>query len=181
MITGYHTVEDRDNPHYIELEGPFRCEREDAWLGHGYYFWDTYQPWAHEWGKNAYKSKGYVVCSAMISNDETIMWDLYGNVAHNLEFIAALETLLESGKYKSQDEILTSDVIDFLRIKGLFHYLSVRVGDLYVQTKKVALKHPDERGRRAYMNVGERVQICLFEKSELTLCDFSIIFPEKYL
>jgi len=180
MITAYHTVEDRENPDQIKLEGPFRCEREDAWLGYGYYFWDTHEPWAHDWGKSAYRKKGYVVCRAMVTNNENVMWDLYGNVGHNQEFIAAFETLLTSGKYNSEEDILTSDVIDFLKVKGLFNYLAVRVGDMYNQMKTIALKHPDARGREAFMNVGERVQICLYEKNELTLRDFSIIFPEIY-
>ena len=41
MLTGYHTVEDRDNPDEIEADGPFKCTRGDAWLGPGYYFWDS--------------------------------------------------------------------------------------------------------------------------------------------
>lgn len=181
MLTGYHTVEDRNNREVILFQGPFRCEREDAWLGHGYYFWDTNLFWAHEWGQNAYRKQGYVICSGVIDNSTDVLWDLYGNVEHNLEFIAAMDTILESGLYKSEEEILASDIIDYLRMKGVFRYSGVRVADTYNRTKQIALKHPDGRGRRAYMMIGERVQICLFEKSELLLRDFIIVFPEKYV
>ena len=40
-IIGYHTLEDRGNPKEILESGPKQCFRADAWLGHGYYFWDT--------------------------------------------------------------------------------------------------------------------------------------------
>ena len=37
----YQTVEDRGNPDYVEQHGPFICTNKNAWLGEGYYFWDT--------------------------------------------------------------------------------------------------------------------------------------------
>lgn len=38
----YQTVEDRNNPDDVEQHGPFLCTNKMAWLGHGYYFWDTF-------------------------------------------------------------------------------------------------------------------------------------------
>lgn len=34
----YQTVEDRENPDYVEQHGPFICTNKNAWLGEGYYF-----------------------------------------------------------------------------------------------------------------------------------------------
>ncbi len=56
----YQTVSDRDNADYIEDNAPFRCERKDAWLGEGYYFWDTLIKNAHWWGEIAYNNE-YVI------------------------------------------------------------------------------------------------------------------------
>lgn len=36
--TLFQAVKDLDNPDEIEQNGPFKCRREDAWLGEGYYF-----------------------------------------------------------------------------------------------------------------------------------------------
>ena len=36
IIKVYQTLEDRNNIEYIETNGPFKCERPDACLGHGY-------------------------------------------------------------------------------------------------------------------------------------------------
>lgn len=53
--TLYQTVEDRNNPSEIETEGPFLCVRNNAWLGRGYYFWDTFVELAHWWGNTIYQ------------------------------------------------------------------------------------------------------------------------------
>lgn len=182
MITGYHTVEDRDNPDYIELEGPFRCERADAWLGHGYYFWDTYEPWAHEWGKNAYRRKGYVVCQAMLNPD--VMYDLFGNVAHQMEFEEAIK-LLEADESFQGERPLAAEVILFMKDRGFLLYKSIRAADnppdRVVEVDFRPPKNTVQPHNRPHMRIGQRVQICLLEKSELTLQGFSIVFPEKYL
>ena len=38
----YQTLENRNNPDQIEEQGPFLCNRKSAWLGEGYYFWDSF-------------------------------------------------------------------------------------------------------------------------------------------
>lgn len=181
MIIGYHTVEDRGNPEHIEMEGPFRCEREDAWLGHGYYFWDTNIEWAHQWGGNAYKQNGYVVCKANLNSD--IMYDLVGNVSHQMEFEEMIK-LFEGDESYQREKPLVAEIIDFMKDRGFFTHKSVRAADNPPKVVEIDFRpprnivHPENR---PHMRIGQRVQICLFEKNELTLHDFSIVFPHKYL
>ena len=40
----FQAVKDLDNPDEIEQNGPFKCRREDAWLGEGYYFLGLFYP-----------------------------------------------------------------------------------------------------------------------------------------
>ena len=47
----YQTVDDRRNIKYVLENAPFKCTRNDAWLGEGYYFWDTFINFAHWWGE----------------------------------------------------------------------------------------------------------------------------------
>ena len=51
----YQTLEDRSNIDYVEENGPFICRRNSAWLGIGYYYWDTFVDNAHLWGEKIYK------------------------------------------------------------------------------------------------------------------------------
>lgn len=176
MLTGYHTVEDRDNPDEIEADGPFKCTRRDAWLGPGYYFWDTRIMWAHKWGKDAYERKGYnyVICQAELDNSPSIMFDLFGNILHQEEFLQAyllLKTQLDkSGKYP-----LVSEVLHFLHKQNLMTYKSVRAGDNGNEAYDI-----DFQPKREFMTIRQRVQICLFEKNGITLQNFQIVFPEHY-
>ena len=48
IVTGYYTLENKDNFDEIEVDGPFDCTHKGAWLGTGSYFWDTNIDWAHE-------------------------------------------------------------------------------------------------------------------------------------
>lgn len=189
MITGYHTVEDRNNPEVILMEGPFRCEREDAWLGHGYYFWDTNILWAHDWGvQNCNKRKspwkgGYVICQADIENSPEVLFDLVGNVQHQMEFEEMIK-LLEADESYQQQRPLVAEVILFMAERGFFPYKCIRAADNPPKIVEIDFRPPRNQAHpsdRPHMRIGQRVQICLLEISDLTLQDFSIVFPEKYL
>jgi len=183
MLTGYHTIEDRGNPDEIESEGPFLCKREDAWLGNGYYFWDTKFEWAHQWGEKAYKTKGYVICRADLEDAPSVMYDLFGNVAHQEEFEEMIE-LLKADRSYSRAKPLVSEILAFLQRQNLFPYRGIRAADNYNKVIEVDFRPPRSAKKpenRPYMRVGQRVQICLIEKSNLTLRNFTIVYPEKYL
>jgi hypothetical protein len=184
MLTGYHTVQDRENPDFIETEGPFLCARENAWLGEGYYFWDSDIDWAHEWGlfnKNRWK-KGYVICEGTINNDPLLLWDIFGNVLHKKELEYAQKLIAESGYHENPEQILVHEIIGYLKKKGTFAYKGIRAAHLPKKTTKIIpfVKATEKKPKPEHMTVGERVQICVIEKTELLLRDFKIIYPEKY-
>ena len=61
----YHTQEKRE----AKLYAPICCYRDDAWLGHGFYFWDDELD-AHEWGKSSKKKTGrYEIYEGEIESD----------------------------------------------------------------------------------------------------------------
>jgi hypothetical protein len=91
-ITLYQTLEDRGNPVWVEDNGPLRCNRGNAWLGDGYYFWDSHIQLAHYWGE-MYK-KGYMICAASAVLDHTC-WDLHNNANHRIEFEEIYNLLIE--------------------------------------------------------------------------------------
>ena len=67
----YQTLENRNNPDKIEEQGPFLCSHKNAWLGKGYYFWDSFIENAHWWGqKGARYKNGYVICESTFELDE---------------------------------------------------------------------------------------------------------------
>lgn len=61
----YHTQEKRDT----RLYAPICCYKNNAWLGHGYYFWDEELD-ADAWGRSSKRKTGrYQVYKADIESD----------------------------------------------------------------------------------------------------------------
>lgn len=169
QTTGYHTLQDRGNPREIELEGPKYCYRNDAWLGRGYYFWDTDITWAHRWKKS--DNKGYMICEAQLLIDQNT-FDLLGNVAHQKRFQACAEAM--SVQFKT--EVTVAQVIEYLRKYSDFDYNSIRASD---DPNPYSFSFDKKRTERLILN--KRVQICLIDKTNLILNSFRVIFPERYL
>lgn len=55
----FQTVKDLDNVDQLEQQGPIFCDSNSAWLGHGYYFWDSEIDLAHWCGKVHCQYNGY--------------------------------------------------------------------------------------------------------------------------
>ncbi|WP_339888940.1 hypothetical protein [uncultured Flavobacterium sp.] len=178
IVEAYQTLEDLDNIDQIETEGPFDCKRSGAWLGFGYYFWDTNMDWAIAWGENAYKKYGkeYVIgrCKINLAND---CFDLVGNVQHQIDLKEVIEVMIRSKKIKSLKDAIVPNVILFMKSKGLFPYKSIRAADMQNNIVQLQFK----RDKKEYMVINQRVQICVIEKKDVLLRPFSVIYPEKYV
>ncbi len=176
VIIGYHTLEDRDNADEVEANGPFMCTRENAWLGDGYYFWDSDPDLAHEWGRVGYqlRRKQYMICQGEILNDD-FLFDLVGWIPHQKTFLAMMDLLQDHLPAGAEPKMV--DVLDFLRSNDAFPYNAIRAADIHSQSREV--KFGGKRGEYAILN--QRTQICLLNKKNLILPSFRIIFPTKYV
>lgn len=177
IIKAYQTLEDRDNIDEIETDGPFRCNRSKAWLGLGYYFWDTNMDWAIKWGE-IYRSKGsdFVIgeCRLDLSKD---CFDLVGCVAHQKELTECVEIIKHSGKLNANQKATFPNLIQFLRKKGLFNYKSIRCCDYPKETIKIYFGSE----KKEFMVINQRVQVCVIELRDVLLRPFSVVYPKRYL
>ena len=191
IVNGYQTVEDRGDRDAVEADGPFLCTRADAWLGHGYYFWDSDVDRAHDWGRFAYWKfkKQYMIgqCELAINEGrEENCFDLLGVVAHKKEIIALAERLLKTGNFDSPEQITVPKIIEFMKRNGLFPYRAIRAADYPPQPQNNSespigkVIYFSER-RREGMPVSPqpRVQICVIDKLDVILTPFQVIFPEQ--
>ena len=176
-VTGYQTLEDLDNIDEVETNGPYKCTRGDAWLGHGYYFWDTDIYWAHDWGRNSYekREKGYIICQAEIDLNEEV-FDLTGNVGHQLELSEALKILRNDPKMKGKPNPTIPSLIEFLKQNTNFPYSAIRAHD---NPPGKVLEVDFTNKRKEYIVIQSRVQICLINKRNLNL-PFEVHYPKKY-
>ncbi|MFL0684032.1 MAG: hypothetical protein ACJLTB_12550 [Algoriphagus aquaeductus] len=183
-ITLYQTLEDRENPDQIENEGPFICRDSEAWLGQGYYFWDTHIELGHWWGIRAYGIESYVICRAYGIIDSSC-WDLIGIGQHRLEFEQACKLLIDEG-ISTKDDLIVPNVIEFLKRKKMFPYKAIRTLSMDTiqpnQTEEwLVLKIKFNKRRKSYLDLHPAIQLCLFEKRGLSLKDYVIVFPDNYV
>ena len=175
MLTkGYHTLEDRGNAAEIEEWGPKLCNRSNAWLGEGYYFWDGDIYWAHDWGKKG--KKDYMIFEADITIDDNT-YDLVGKIAHKLEFAAIIRELESTGFLNPGQTVTVPKVIEYIKKNIGFPYNSIRAADYPGRSLQVSFG-----GKyKEFMYLRERVQICLVNKNNLNLHSFKVIYPDIYV
>ena len=173
ILECYQTVEDRNNLEYVEANGPFWCKRPDAWLGDGYYIWDSNIDWAHGWGK-VYE-KGYIICAMSVYDGQ--IFDLWGSVNHQREFAESLSMLKSRGNRPGGQPVVARDVLSFLRKTGSFLYDGIRSFDEPTTVQVIRYNN----NRREELVIGQRVQICLLNKKPLLSHTFRIVFPENYV
>lgn len=181
-LTLIQTLEDRQNPDYIESNGPFYCAHKHAWLGHGYYFWDTHIELGHWWGETIYGENRYVVCTAKGKLDNTC-WDLHGNGQHRIDFKNICEEMILQ-TYITKENLNVPKVIEFLKARGAFEkmgFKSIRaMGVNSLGVDNYIFRLPFVSYNKSYLDVFPPVQICLFNKKSLSLHDYKIIYPQEY-
>lgn len=173
----YQTLEDRSNIDYVEENGPFICEREDAWLGIGYYYWDTFVDNAHLWGKKVYKknNKDYIICLSKVNfNDENI-YDL-DNPNTLLEFKIVEKKLSETYPNKN---ITVAMVLEQFKQSQEFTYKAIKTRaekDMNTFKQKV----PFKVNSKAYLDTCPHIQVCVLDKTFIGKDNFKVIFPTEY-
>lgn len=177
----YQTIEDRNNPDQIEANAPFKCLRKDAWLGHGYYFWDTFIENAHWWGKTNYSQKGYVILKFICEDNYVNLFDLHGNMNHVKYFKDIVNLLHKQGLLNSGTTVAW--IIEYLKKHTDFaeQYEAIRIYGHYSKSLNNTEKRFFSKNRLHYFELTPAVQLCLFNKNSLNLKEGEIIFPSEYV
>lgn len=96
----FHTVENRNNLSEVQRSAPFKCTREQAWLGNGYYFWEGSEKLAHWWGNSNYHERGYIICTSKYTAPDDTVYDLVGNINLLNEFSRIYEEIKKKRNVK---------------------------------------------------------------------------------
>lgn len=187
MRKAFQTLEDRDI-HNVESNGPFICNNKHAWLGNGYYFWDSFIDNAHWWGKEVTKYRnGYIICEANYLLDEKRCFNLVDNPEHLTQFNQTKNILISEGLYK-QNVTTVARVIKFIKEKiGIFNYEAIRaygvnsINPVSTFSKRTIFQYREDKMSFQYLDSVPAIQICFFTKKSLDLNRFRIIFPVEYI
>lgn len=143
----FHTQEDRGNV----LKHPILCNRKDAWLGTGYYFWAAEED-AIRWGYDSKNGKFQIYSSRIIS--EKVL-DTVFNPEHYTLFITALERIAKkivklTGKKPTQ--------------KDLCEYLNTRAKWRNEIDVLIACDNPTGNRELLPIPVRKRIQAAVYNK-----------------
>ena len=174
----YQTIIDSGDPDKIERDGPIKCSSSDAWLGIGYYFWDSFIDLAHHWGKT-HCNGNYVICKATENYSEEELYDLINNPEHIIQFRGITEALM--AKYsKSKKQLTVPFIIEYLKSIGVFSYKAIRacgIGSFYAFTYNIVFS----TGHKAFLESLPAWQICILEKQSVLSGSYKIVYPQHYI
>lgn len=164
----YHTVENRNNKDYVEKNAPFMCNRKDAWLGSGYYFWETFVDHAHWWGRQVYHGSYYICKSGYKETQETVL-DLHGDMTQLADFNKGYEMLCKESK---KDDFTLPEVIEHMKRKlgDKFDFKAIRMASqkCWINNKEIGYHFiPTSSKKEDFISLFPRVQICVFDKDSI--------------
>lgn len=160
IVQAYQTLANRD-VHSIETNAPFKCERRGAWLGHGYYFWDSEIRWAHDWGRLGYSNDYKIITCKIKIDPEDDCFDLVGYIPHR-QLFAHYMNLLK--KTMPGMRIVVRHVLDLMELE---------IPDFKQKYKVIRASHTDDKsvvfyseapGKSERTTIGDRTQICVIDK-----------------
>lgn len=182
----YQTLEDKGNIDQVENHGPFLCIRKNAWLGAGYYFWDSFIENAHWWGTEGAdycKTNSYMICEARYEFDENKCFNLIDNPKHFKMFNNTKKLMQEKGLY-IPNQTTVARIIDHLKnTLQIFTYEATRVYGINSKSFNSPYSNKtifDARYKNAYLDSVPAIQICFYSKTSLNLSKVKVIFPDEY-
>ncbi|MCC5920183.1 MAG: hypothetical protein LAT68_07900 [Cyclobacteriaceae bacterium] len=181
----YQTLDNRDI-HEIESKGPFLCKRMNAWLGEGYYFWDSFIENAHWWGESGARyNNGYVICESSYDLDDEKCFNLVDNPSHLDQFNGIKKILVERGLYKVE-ETTVARVIEFIKKIGVFNFEAIRVfginsvGQRSSFSNRTIFVYKGGKNALQYLDSTPAIQINFLSKKGLNRRGFKIVYPLEY-
>lgn len=176
IIPLYQTIENKELDE-IENNGPFLCNKNNAWLGEGCYFWEDNIENAHWWGRNY--PKGYVICKSSYDYDNKNFFD-FQDLNNLNEFRKSIELL--QNKYNIKN-IRVPFVLEFMKKQDDFKkkYKAIRCYPLNQDSKEKIYfkKYGKSNVRNPFIDLHPPIQICVFQSSFLN-SKYEICFPECY-
>lgn len=173
----YQTLEDRQNPDEVEDYGPFKCKNKKAWLGFGYYFWDSFIENAHWWGKNNL-SKDYIIGETSFDFNESSCFDLVGNTEHLITFWELVSEYRRQGLIDKTTKV--ADIIYHLKKNKIFNYPAIRVSSAKSDFHSDQYSLGFIKSNKSALELKPLIQICIYDLAHVKIAPLVIVFPEHY-
>ncbi len=159
-----------------EDEIPHWSSDQNAWLGYGYYFWDSSIDRAHWWGKSRYKNN-YMICKTEYDKNFHL-FDMF-DTNHSKEYTDTRIVLAKefASRKKVSNTIYAQDVINALKSTSEFmnNFFAIRM--LAMECAPVIHKIQFASNSPAYSDEDLPVQLCVWDK-RFFKADVIVVFPD---
>lgn len=181
VVEVYQTLKYRANNQQVLKEGPYKCTQDNAWLGHGYYFWeDSLRP-AKYWGKLFCDNK-YIVCGGLLDINEKNCLDFIGNIKHEEFVLNAISQIKELGELTENFTIPW--LIHTLQKIGSFPFYAARADTTDAFDPKHYLTEEDfkeeiifnKKHSKSIVRLNRVFQICIYDLNEVDFALIDIVF-----
>lgn len=170
----FQTLGNRDNADEVEAHGSYLCRSARAWLGEGYYFWDSLIENAHWWGHSAYNDD-YFICQALFRYEDDTIFDLVGDPLH-LKELREVSYLLKSHNM----DCTVAGTIEYLKRQTSFSsdYVAIKARDEF--PGRVIARVFFRNDKPEFINTEPRIQFCILKRRPLPVSEYKIIYPPEY-
>lgn len=173
LRTVYQTLKFKDNNDYVLNHGPYDCNKSNAWLHYGYYFWEEFIDPAHHWGRTWCRNK-YIITSGVCLIYDDHLFDLVGNLHHIRQMRETVEFLAEEGLV--DDQTTVAHVIDFLKKQEVFDYLASRANTTEAFRKNYQLQELQyDTAKNTMLIMNPAIQICIYDLDKVLFSEFQIV------
>lgn len=161
---------------------PYFCTDLTAWLGPGYYFWDSFIENAHWWAK-VRRYNGYFICEASYIHDHNYVFDLVGNSNHILKFKEIIEKMKQIGMVNKETTV--PRILAIMRDFPGWEWSAIRANGIQSREKKSEYNYDImfQEGLPAFLELSPTIQICFLnlENPKLNFSNYKEIyhFEEK--
>ncbi len=152
-MTYYHTQENRGE----ELQEPIFCNKENAWLGNAYYFWESEDD-AIFWGVKFKRKTGeYDVYKAEIISDDIL--DTVFNREHYYFWIKQIEKAAKNFIKKTGSKPSLKEINDFFKDRNIWDEID---GILFQDISENSVHFMVEE-----FQYKKRIQLALYNKEKI--------------
>lgn len=171
----HQTLKNLNNDEYVEAYGPFPVEDvKKSFLGDGHYFWDNHFELAKFWGETHCTDK-YIICEGRFELPKNDFLDLVGSREDQIHFLELVKNLKMTGDALGKIIGALKDLDK--KQKGIFPYKAIRAVDNLAKKKFQQIQYKfTEDFRNNYSVLTPMYIICLFEKNELILPTYKVIY-----
>lgn len=174
--TLYQTLKFKDNNNEVLAHGPYDCNKTNAWLHNGYYFWEEFIEPAHYWGKTSY-GKNYIITKGDCLIFPEQLFDLVGNLSHIRAIRETVLILKKEGLLT--DKTTVAHIIDFLIKTNVFDFIATRANttEAFRSYKTTGLQY--DINKDIVLTMEPAVQICIYDLKKALFSNFQIVFQSN--